>query len=124
MKLRIEVPQSRISTIKLGQIAKLTIDGIGGEVFTAIVRNIIPKASTASRNFPVQLEVDNSQGKIPTGGVFARVNLQEERTAVVDPLGPATTSQVRSCTALSPSVDARPRSSALDRPFFRRTRCE
>jgi multidrug resistance efflux pump len=55
MKLRIEVPQKSVPSIKPGQMATVQVPGLEDQKFTARVVSVVPKARLGSRNFPVIL---------------------------------------------------------------------
>ena len=74
MKLRISMPQKHIASISPGQIAEVTIPGLGGSEWQGTVRAIIPLASEGSRNFPVLLELSNPNRKL-AAGMYAKVAL-------------------------------------------------
>lgn len=74
LKLNIEVPQNYLGKIKVGQQAQLTIDGMPGQRFRAEVSQIVPRAMATTRNFPIQLKLENSDGSL-SSGLFSRVRL-------------------------------------------------
>lgn len=86
VKLRIEVPQSKISLVRPGQKAVIRVDGLEGETFEAEVTHVIPRAGLGSRNFPVILQIANKDEKL-SAGMFARARLSigTRRTALAIP---------------------------------------
>ena len=68
------MPQKHIASISPGQIAEVTIPGLGGSEWQGTVRAIIPLASEGSRNFPVLLELSNPNRKL-AAGMYAKVAL-------------------------------------------------
>ncbi len=77
MKLRIEVPQKNVPSIKPGQKATVQVPGLEDHRFTAEVVNLVPKARLGSRNFPVILRLKNKDRRLASG-MFAKVRLHLE----------------------------------------------
>lgn len=86
VKLRADVPQGQIASIRLGQKARVEVDGLPGRKFTAEVTNIIPQANLGTRNFPVLMQVQNSDRAL-AAGMFARafISVGELRRVMVVP---------------------------------------
>lgn len=92
LKVRVEVPQRIVGRIRLGQKARMRVDGlsgaddINGREFEATIIAVIPQAVSGTRNFPVTLSVPNSDGAL-SAGMFARLNLRvgEEREGMAVP---------------------------------------
>lgn len=74
MKLRIEVPQTHLASVRVGREASIDIDGLPGRTFPAVVESVVPRAAAQTRNFPVLLRVDDPDGVLASG-MFARVDL-------------------------------------------------
>ena len=72
--VRVDVPEGIIARIKLGDEAQITIDALGGSVFTGVIDQILPEADSATRTFAVKLKVANPDLKIRPG-FFARLTL-------------------------------------------------
>ncbi len=73
-----QVLESHVSYIELGQVVKVTIPALAGEVFLGKVKHIVPQADIRTRTFPVKVEVSNKfVGDQPVlkAGMLARVVL-------------------------------------------------
>lgn len=78
----IQVPQEKISDIKIGQPATVTLDGID-TTYSGTINNIDVSADTTSRVFNCKIKLDNSDKSLHPG-VFAKVNLvSDQKTEVV-----------------------------------------
>ncbi len=93
MKLRISMPQKHIASISSGQIASITIPGLGGAEWKGTVKAIIPLASEGSRNFPVLLELANPDRRL-AAGMYAKVALTLDDGSAVNVI-PRTALQYR-----------------------------
>jgi len=81
----LDVPESRIDDIIIGQAAKVTLSALPGHVFDARVREVAPAADPQSRTYLVKLTIDQPanvlqlgmtadvvlQGGKPSGGVVS-----------------------------------------------------
>ena len=67
--VRVNVPESVISRIRIGDAATVTFDalGIGGTTHTGKIDQIIPSADPSSRTFPVKILLPNPELKIWPG---------------------------------------------------------
>lgn len=74
MKLRISVPQKHLSQIAPGQFADVSIPGLDAPDLRGKVLAVIPQASVGSRNFPVILEMQNTDRRLASG-MYAKVSL-------------------------------------------------
>src|SRR5687767_14037478 len=72
--VRVNVPEGVLSRLTKGDEARITIDALGGEVFTGKVDQILPEADPASRTFQVKLILPNADGRVRPG-FFARATL-------------------------------------------------
>ena len=72
--VRVNVPEGVLSRLAKGDEARITIDALGGEVFTGKVDQILPEADPASRSFQVKLILPNADGRVRPG-YFARATL-------------------------------------------------
>ncbi|MFQ5894586.1 MAG: efflux RND transporter periplasmic adaptor subunit [Nitrospinota bacterium] len=84
---RIGVAERHIRFLRVGDPARVLLDALPGQVFRGRVSAIIPQADTASRNFPVKVELTNTPDFQIKSGMFARVAIQygEARRAVLIP---------------------------------------
>ncbi|MFH0981054.1 MAG: efflux RND transporter periplasmic adaptor subunit [Planctomycetota bacterium] len=51
---------------KVGDAARVQVEALG-EVFTGRIKHVVPQADPAARTFPVQIEIDNPEGKLKAG---------------------------------------------------------
>lgn len=70
--VRVGINERDLKNIAPGDEAILTLDAYPYQQFQGKVRYIIPQADVASRNFPVQIEVDNTPDYKLKSGMFAR----------------------------------------------------
>ena len=80
----IEVRQSEITSVQLGQVGQVTFQG--GRKAEAVVSFIAPVATSETRTFRVELEVPNPDGQIPAG-LSAEISLpmEEQRAHRISP---------------------------------------
>ena len=71
----LDVPESRIDGIVIGQVAKVTLPALPGRNFDAKVREIAPAADPQSRTYLVKLSIDQP-GNVLQIGMTADVALQ------------------------------------------------
>jgi membrane fusion protein, multidrug efflux system len=71
----LDVPESRINGIAVGQQAEVTLPALPGHVFTAHVREIAPAADAQSRTYLVKLTIDQSSDALQLG-MTANASLQ------------------------------------------------
>ncbi len=74
VKLLINVSEKLFTSIKKGMNVNVTTDVYGDQVFAGKVTIIHPKINTATRTFPVEIEISNQDSKI-LPGMFARVEV-------------------------------------------------
>ena len=84
VKAIINVNESDIVYIKNGMTVDLTLDAFGDEPFQGRVTRVSPAVDPASRTLPVEVTVQNPNGKI-LPGMFARVDIKigEQNNVVV-----------------------------------------
>jgi RND family efflux transporter MFP subunit len=70
----VPVPERYISTIKLDDAAHVNFDALPERIFEGVIKAIIPRASEATRTFPVRIEIPNPE-TIIRAGMFGRVSL-------------------------------------------------
>lgn len=70
---KIQVPEDKINSVKIGQAATVTIDG-SDTTYNGIVQNIDLSVDTSARVFNCKIKIDNSD-KTLYPGVFAKVDL-------------------------------------------------
>jgi RND family efflux transporter MFP subunit len=76
----LDVPESRIDGIVIGQVAKVTLPALPGRVFDARVREISPAADPQSRTYLVKLTIDRPADMLQLG-MTADVVLQAVKTS-------------------------------------------
>jgi len=78
----IQVPQEKISGVKIGQAATVTVDG-SDKTYTGTLQNMDLSADTTSRVFNCKVKIDNSDKSL-LPGVYAKVELDSaEKTEVI-----------------------------------------
>ncbi|WP_233590341.1 efflux RND transporter periplasmic adaptor subunit [Dyella dinghuensis] len=85
----LDVPESRIDGIVVGQAAKITVPALPGRAFDARVREISPAADPQSRTYLVKLTVDQPASLLQLG-MTADVILQSGKSSTVAISIPAT----------------------------------
>ena len=85
----LDVPESRIDGMVIGQTAKVTLPALPGRVFDARVREIAPAADPQSRTYLVKLTIDQP-GAVLQLGMTADVALQAAASSAVVVSVPAT----------------------------------
>lgn len=78
--VRVNIPEKLIARIKLGDFATVTVDALGGQIFTGKIAQIIPYPDAASRTFPVKILLPNPDAKI-WPGFFARATITSQSAA-------------------------------------------
>lgn len=66
-----DVSETELVNIRKGQKVSVRVDAVTGHLFDAVVRDIYPSGSTASRNFPVRIDIQDTEGAVRPG-MFAR----------------------------------------------------
>ena len=66
------VGERRITLLRTGLPATVSLDAFPGEVFSGEVAYIIPQADTRSRSFPVKVRLSNAQERLKAG-MLARI---------------------------------------------------
>jgi membrane fusion protein, multidrug efflux system len=85
----LDVPESRIDGMAVGQSAKVTLPALPGRVFDAHVREVAPAADAASRTYLVKLNLDQPGDALQLG-MTAEAVVQESGPAVARVSIPAT----------------------------------
>lgn len=85
----VDVSESRVGDITIGQAATLSLPALPGRSFTARVREIAPAADATSRTYLVKLSVDHADGSLQLG-MTADVALQGSKPAGAAVTIPAT----------------------------------
>jgi multidrug efflux system membrane fusion protein len=76
----VDVPESRVGRITIGQAATMSLPALRGHTYTARVREIAPAADAQSHTYLVKLTVDHADASLQLG-MTADVSLQAGRAA-------------------------------------------
>jgi RND family efflux transporter MFP subunit len=76
----VDVAESRVGAITIGQAATVNLPALPGHVYTARVREIAPAADTQSRTYLVKLAIDHADAALQLG-MTADVALQGSKPA-------------------------------------------
>ncbi len=74
VKVAAPLPESELPYIKQGRKAKMTFDGIPGQVFTGEISYIGSSANDVTRTFPIEIILSNKDGSLKSGMV-ARLSI-------------------------------------------------
>lgn len=87
VKMLINVSEGRFPLIKTGMPVDVRVDAYGDELFKGKVSLVYPTIDVVTHTFPVEVTLDNSNGRVRPG-MFARVtlNLGTQRHTVVPDL--------------------------------------
>lgn len=78
----IQVPQEKISSLKIGQAATVTVDGID-KTYDGVIQNMDLSADTSSRVFNCKIKIDNGDKSL-LPGIFGKVQLiSEQKTEII-----------------------------------------
>jgi RND family efflux transporter MFP subunit len=67
LRLVVPVPEAQVGAMKVGQQVSFTVPASPGQTFKAPIRRISGQVAEASRTMPVELDVDNRDGKLSPG---------------------------------------------------------
>ena len=73
--LVINPPEKELARLKVGQLAKVTVDALGSEEYDAALRRINPAVDSATGTVKVTLDFDPATRKLLRESAFARVRL-------------------------------------------------
>lgn len=82
LKLKVNVDEKNVGSLKLGQSIKVESPVIGEKEFTGKISFIAPKAD-ASLNFPVEMEIQNNSGNDLKAGMYGNAYFGNSQTANV-----------------------------------------
>jgi RND family efflux transporter MFP subunit len=78
----IQVPQEKISGIKIGQAATVTVDG-GDKKYDGVIQNMDLSADTSARVFNSKIKIDNGDKSL-FPGIFGKVQLiSDQKTEII-----------------------------------------
>jgi RND family efflux transporter MFP subunit len=78
IKINIDIVESQIDQIAVGQKAYVTVDTYPGEMFTGKVNTIYPTINPVTRTVKCEIVIENSDYRLKPGG-FARVEIVVEQ---------------------------------------------
>jgi len=76
--LAINPPEKELNRLKIGQLAKISIDALGGQEFDAVVRRINPNVDPLTGTVKVTLDIDQAAREKLRDSAFTRVRLVME----------------------------------------------
>lgn len=82
LKLKVNVDEKNISSIKTGQIVKVGVNVLPNQDFQGKVTFIAPKADS-NLNFPIELEIENNTQNDLKAGMYATAYIGSEEKATV-----------------------------------------
>ena len=78
LRLAVPVPEAQIGEMKIGQLVSFTVPAFPGQAFRAPIRRISGQVDEKSRTMPVELDVENRDGRLSPGS-FTTVSWPLER---------------------------------------------
>ncbi len=75
VKILLNIPEKYLPQIKLGQTALVEVDSYPGVKYEGAVTKISPVVDIATRTSPVEITIDNAEGRLRPG-MFAKVSLE------------------------------------------------
>lgn len=79
VKIKVEVSERELNNIQLGQSADITLDAFPKQRFTGTVSRISPSADPSTRLVPIEVTLNNPDGKIGSG-LFTRVSFSQTQS--------------------------------------------
>jgi RND family efflux transporter MFP subunit len=79
LRLTVPVPESLVGAIAEGASVSFTVRAFPGVTFTGVTRRVSHSVDTATRSMPVELDVDNTDGRLAPG-MFTDVIWPVKRT--------------------------------------------
>lgn len=67
LRLVVPVPEAQVGAMKVGQLVSFTVPAYPGQTFKAPIRRISGEVAQTSRTMPVELDVDNRDGRLSPG---------------------------------------------------------
>jgi membrane fusion protein, multidrug efflux system len=74
LKLRVDVPETAIESIRVGRLVQFSVDSLPGKNFEGKISRLAPSVDQQSRTLKVEALVDNASGALKPG-LFARVRI-------------------------------------------------
>ena len=78
LRLVVPVPEAQVGDMKAGQVVSFTVPAYPGQIFKAPIQRISREVDDKSRTMPVELDVQNRDGKLSPGS-FTNVSWPLER---------------------------------------------
>lgn len=82
VKIDLDIPEKYLPRVSLDQEARVRVDAWPQEVFTGKVTKVSPIVSLENRSAPIEIVLDNPQGRLKSG-MFASVSLIIEKHPLV-----------------------------------------
>jgi RND family efflux transporter MFP subunit len=82
LRLRVEVPESAVSDVRVGTELKFTTEAAPGQEFAAVVRELNPSLDARSRTLTAEARLTGSDGRLKPGS-FVQVRLITAKAAPV-----------------------------------------
>jgi len=88
LKLRVDMPETAIESVRAGRAVQFTVDSLPDKMFDGRISRLSPSVNQQSRTLKLEALVDNSNGTLKPG-LFARVTILTGKTekALVAPAG-------------------------------------
>lgn len=83
MVIELSIPEKYLPQIRVGEEAKIMVDAYPEQEFTGKITELSPVLDLETRSAPIEITIDNSEGKLRSG-MFAKVKLvvQEKKAAI------------------------------------------
>jgi membrane fusion protein (multidrug efflux system) len=79
LRLVVPIPEAQLGEMRIGQLVSFTVPAYPGQAFTAPIRRISGQVDEKSRTMPVELDVENRDGRLSPGS-FTAVSWPLERS--------------------------------------------
>jgi membrane fusion protein, multidrug efflux system len=79
LRLVVPIPEAQLGEMKIGQLVSFTVPAFPGQTFRAPIRRISGQVDEKSRTMPVELDVENRDGRLSPGS-FTIVSWPLERS--------------------------------------------
>jgi membrane fusion protein, multidrug efflux system len=79
LRLAVPIPEAQLGEMKIGQLVSFTVPAFPGQTFRAPIRRISGQVDEKSRTMPVELDVENRDGRLSPGS-FTTVSWPLERS--------------------------------------------
>jgi membrane fusion protein, multidrug efflux system len=79
LRLVVPIPEAQLGEVKIGQLVSFTVPAFPGQTCRAPIRHISGQVDEKSRTMPVELDVENRDGRL-SPGTFTTVSWPLERS--------------------------------------------